>query len=505
MKDQEKGRVWLVGAGPGDIGLFTRKGMEVLSKAQVVVYDSLVGQGVLSQIPKQAHKIYVGKRAANHTMPQEQINQVLLEEAQKGFRVVRLKGGDPFVFGRGGEELELLKENGIPFEIVPGVTSGFAVPAYNGIPVTHRDYCSSLHIITGHRRAGKDYDIDFEALVRTKGTLIFLMGVTSLPDICQGLLDGGMDPGTPAAVLQQGTTSRQRRVVSTVASLPEEAQKHKIKAPSVIVVGEVCALAGQFAWYESLPLAGCKVLVTRPRELSSVMAAKLRSQGAEVLELPAISTRPVEDTSKIGEICSHIEDFSWMVFTSPTGVKVFFNQLQDLSVDIRRLGRMSVAALGEGTAKELRTRGIFPDLMPQVFDGESLGKALAEKASPGEKVFIPRASMGNPRLVEILEEAGLVVEEAATYDTFYETQDLIDLAEEFEKDNIDYAVFTSSSSVRGFSKAAKNLDFSKVRAVCIGKQTQAQADGLGMKTYVADRASIDSVVELVCRLAKGED
>ena len=169
MKDQEKGRVWLVGAGPGDIGLFTRKGMEVLSKAQVVVYDSLVGQGVLSQIPKQAHKIYVGKRAANHTMPQEQINQVLLEEAQKGFRVVRLKGGDPFVFGRGGEELELLKENDIPFEIVPGVTSGFAVPAYNGIPVTHRDYCSSVHIITGHRRAGKDYDIDFEALVRTKG------------------------------------------------------------------------------------------------------------------------------------------------------------------------------------------------------------------------------------------------------------------------------------------------------------------------------------------------
>ena len=332
-----------------------------------------------------------------------------------------------------------------------------------------------------------------------------MMGGTSLPDICRGLLDGGMDPDTPAAVLQQGTTSRQRRVVSTVASLPEEAQKHKIKAPSVIVVGEVCALAGQFAWYESLPLAGCKVLVTRPRELSSVMAAKLRSQGAEVLELPAISTRPVEDTSKIGEICSHIEDFSWMVFTSPTGVKVFFNQLQELSVDIRRLGRMSVAALGEGTAKELRTRGIFPDLMPQVFDGESLGRALAEKASPGEKVFIPRASMGNPRLVEILEEAGLVVEEAATYDTFYETQDLIDLAEEFEKDNIDYAVFTSSSSVRGFSKAAKNLDFSKVRAVCIGKQTQAQADGLGMKTYVADRASIDSVVELVCRLAKGED
>lgn len=505
MKDQDNGKVWLVGAGPGDIGLFTRKGAEVLAKAQVVVYDSLVGQGVLSQIPEHVKRIFVGKRAANHTMPQEQINQVLLKEAQKGYRVVRLKGGDPFLFGRGGEELELLKEHGIPFEIVPGVTSALAVPAYNGIPVTHRDYCSSVHIITGHRRAGKDYDIDFEALVRTRGTLVFLMGVTALPDICQGLLEAGIRPSMPAAVLQQGTTSRQRRVAATVSTLPEEARKQKIEAPAVIVVGEVCALADEFAWYEELPLAGCRILVTRPRDLSSVMAAKLRSQGAEVLELPAISTRPVEDTGKIREICSRMEDFQWIVFTSPTGVKVFFQQMRELEVDIRRLGPLSVAALGEGTAKELKKRGIFPDLMPQVFDGESLGQALARKASPGEHVFIPRASMGNPLLVEILEKAGLIVEEAATYDTYYETQDLIDLAEEFEEGRIDYAVFTSSSSVRGFSKAVENLDFSKVRAVCIGKQTQAQADGLGMKTYVADRASIDSVVELVCRLAKGED
>ena len=190
MKDQKIGKVWLVGAGPGDIGLFTRKGMEVLEQAEVVVYDSLVGQGVLSQIPEHTRKIYVGKRASNHTMPQEQINEVLLEEAKKGYRVVRLKGGDPFLFGRGGEELELLEENGIPFEIVPGVTSPLAVPAYNGIPVTHRDYCSSVHIITGHKRAGKEYDINFQALVEAKGTLVFLMGVTALPDICKGLLDG---------------------------------------------------------------------------------------------------------------------------------------------------------------------------------------------------------------------------------------------------------------------------------------------------------------------------
>ena len=217
------GKVWLVGAGPGDAGLFTLKGCEVLKKAEVVVYDSLVGQGVLTKIPDSARRIYVGKRADKHTVPQEQINEILLEEAKKGYRVVRLKGGDPFLFGRGGEELELLTENQIPYEVVPGVTSPLAVPAYNGIPVTHRDFCSSLHIITGHRRAGQEYDIDFEALVRTKGTLVFLMGVASLGDICRGLLDAGMDPAMPAAVLQKGTTAGQKRIVSDIENLPEEA------------------------------------------------------------------------------------------------------------------------------------------------------------------------------------------------------------------------------------------------------------------------------------------
>ena len=246
------GKVWLVGAGPGDIGLFTIKGMEVLKNAEVVVYDSLVGQGVLSQIPAHARLINVGKRASHHTMAQEKINQVLLEEAQKGYRVVRLKGGDPFLFGRGGEELELLKANGIPYEVVPGVTSPISVPAYNGIPVTHRDFCSSLHIITGHKRAGKAYDIDFEALVNTKGTLVFLMGVSALSDICQGLLDGGMSPDMPAAILQKGTTAGQKRIVATVSTLPQEVARQGIETPAIIVVGKVCSLSEDFAWYEEL-------------------------------------------------------------------------------------------------------------------------------------------------------------------------------------------------------------------------------------------------------------
>lgn len=275
----ETGKVWLVGAGPGDIGLFTLKGKEVLSRAEVVVYDSLVGDGVLAMIPREARTIDVGKRASHHTMPQEKINQVLLEEAKKGYRVVRLKGGDPFLFGRGGEELELLAEHHIPYEVVPGVTSPMAVPAYNGIPVTHRDFCSSVHIITGHKRAGQEYDIDFKALVDTKGTLVFLMGVTALPDICRSLLEAGMEPDMPAAILQKGTTAGQKRIVATVSTLEEEVKKQGIETPAIIVVGKVCSLAERFEWAENLPLFGKKVLVTRPKGLISRMAAKLRVQG----------------------------------------------------------------------------------------------------------------------------------------------------------------------------------------------------------------------------------
>ena len=488
------GKVWLVGAGPGDAGLFTRKGYDVLQQADVVVYDALVGDGVLSSVPRSARTIDVGKRAANHTMRQGQISQVLLDEALAGNKVVRLKGGDPFMFGRGGEELELLSENGVPYEVVPGITSAIAVPAYNGIPVTHRDFTSSLHIITGHKREGVDYDIDFEALVRTKGTLVFLMGVRSLPDIMAGLVDAGMDADMPAAVLQEGTTAGQRRVVATVGTLADEAAKAKIAAPAIIAVGGVCALADQFAWYEKLPLEGCKVVVTRPAELVSTMSDRLRTLGAEVLEVPAIATVPIEGNEALSRAFQDLPLYDWVVFTSPSGVRIFFDEMAKAGVD-RRLFMAEIAALGSGTAAELRKFGYIADIVPEEATGEALGALLAEVAEPGDKVLIPRARIGNKALVEAL--FACEVDDVPTYDTVPLTGGLVDLKSQFEQGGIFCVAFTSSSGVKAFAKANPDLDLAKVHAACIGEKTHATAESLGMQAWMADAATMDSLTELI--------
>lgn len=489
------GKVWLVGAGPGDCGLFTLKGYQTLQQADVVVYDSLVGAGVLTMIPDTARTINVGKRASHHTLPQHETNKVLLREALAGNKVVRLKGGDPFLFGRGGEELELLVENNVPYEIVPGVTSPISVPAYNGIPVTHRDYTSSLHIITGHKKAGEEYNINFRALVDTEGTLVFLMGVTALHDICGKLMENGMDPSMPAAILQQGTTAGQKRIVATVATLEEEVKRQGIETPAIIVVGKVCALADEFAWYEKLPLMGCKVLVTRPRELQSAMSARLRLQGAEVLELPAIATAAITPNPALENAFSQLSEYAWIAFTSPTGVRIFFEQMLSCGIDSRKLGSVKFAVIGSGTAKALRERGFLADLMPEVYDGEALGKLLAETAAKEERILLPRAAAGNHEIIEALEE--FRVDDIAIYDTTYESQEFIDEVKLFEEGKMTCAVFTSASTVKGFVEATKGLDYSRVTAACIGKQTKAAADAYGMKTRMAKKAAIDSVVELV--------
>lgn len=354
-----------------------------------MVYDRLVGNSILSLIPEGAEIVDVGKRAGNHTMPQEEINQLLLEKAQEGKNVVRLKGGDPFLFGRGGEELELLAEYEIPFEIVPGITSAISVPAYNGIPVTHRDYASSVHIITGHRRAGKHLELDFEALVRLKGTLVFLMGVSALSDICKGLLEAGMEPDMPAAVLQQGTTAGQKKVIAVVSNLPKEAEKQGIETPAIIVVGKVCALGNKFAWYEKKPLFGKRILVTRPKERSGTLSGKLREAGAEVVEMPAIKTVPLPENRRLEEELLQLGEYQYLVFTSPAGVRIFFDILSHKNMDIRSIGNAQIAVIGKGTGQELKKRGLISTLMPEIYDGEHLGILLGETAKAGEKILIP--------------------------------------------------------------------------------------------------------------------
>ncbi len=497
---KEKGKVWLVGAGPSDVNLLTVKAKELIESADIIVYDSLVGDAVLSLIPVQTTCIDVGKRAGNHTKTQEEINRILCDEALRGKKVVRLKGGDPFVFGRGGEELELLVKNNIEFEIVPGVTSAVAVAAYNGIPVTHRDFVSSLHIITGHKKKNEELDLPFEALVNTNGTLVFLMGLSALPFIMKGLIEAGMDKNMPAAVLQQGTTSKQKKVISTISNITSDVEKAEIHTPAIIVVGKVCSLSDKFEWYEKMPLFGKKMLVTRPKDRSSALASKLRKLGAEVVEIPAIKTVEIDINENIQSVYANIRDYNYILFTSPFGVKVFLGQLRKLNIDIRRIGDARIGAIGSATKTALNEAGLMVDIIPKVYSAKELGKYVAEVCTDADKILIPRAEIGSPDLIEELNKCGAAITDLAIYRTIknHNENDIYEklLAEkEIMADNC-YVLFTSASTVEGFVDMAGKKDYNKVKAICIGEQTKAAADKYNMKTYVSDKATIDSMVEL---------
>ena len=492
-----EGKVILVGAGPGDPGLLTIKGRSAIQSAQVVVYDRLVSPAILALMPEGAEKIDVGKEAAHHKVPQEEINRILLNKALEGKIVVRLKGGDPFVFGRGGEELELLVEHNVPFEEIPGITSAIAAPAYAGIPVTHRDFCSSLHIITGHARAGKDLTIDFEALVRTRGTLVFLMGVTAMPKIVAGLLAAGMPGDTPAAMVESGTTPLQRRCDATLATLPERAAAMGIHSPAIIVVGQVCALAEDFCWFEKLPLKGQRILVTRPKERAGTLSDKLRALGAEVAEYPCIETVPILPCPAMAMALEHVRDYEWLVFTSPAGVEAFWTALRELGRDARHLGRVKLAAIGTGTAKALSGHGLTADLIPAVYDAEHLGAELAERATG--RVLILRAEIGSPALTAALDGRNIAYDDVATYRTVYQHPQSEMLRGALDRGEIPYATFTSASTVKGFvSSVGEGADLSHLTGLCIGEQTAAEARRYGIAVEVAEKATIDALVDLAC-------
>lgn len=486
------GSVILVGAGPGDPGLLTQKGRQAIENAQVVVYDRLVSPAILSLIPRDAEKINVGKESSNHLVPQEEINRILLRKAQEDKRVVRLKGGDPFLFGRGGEELELLEAAGIPFQVVPGVTSALSVPAYAGIPVTHRDFCSSVHIITGHARAGAELHIDFEALRRTGGTLVFLMSVSSLPRICRGLLDAGMAPDMPAAVVERGTLPRQRKLVSTLEKLPSEAEKAGVKSPAIIVVGKVCALSSRFDWFDGLPMKGKTVVVTRPEDRSGTLTQRLRELGAEVVDYPCIRTVAREENPELEEAMENLSRYRCLVFTSPAGPEIFFRRLRAAGRDARALSGLTLAAIGPKTAKAMERFGVTADLMPETYDSDHLAKALETVEDP---VLLCRASRGSTALPEMLERKGIPFADVPVYDTVYAApapQKVDALLGETL-----LVTFTSASTVRGFVESLPGRDLKNVIGCCIGKQTEAEAKKYGLATVVSQEATMESLVECI--------
>lgn len=490
------GKVILVGAGPGDPGLFTLRGAEALRQADVVVYDRLGTASLLHLAPETAQFIDAGKESANHKVPQWRINELLLELAQQGKTVVRLKGGDPFLFGRGGEELQLLAEHGIPFEVVPGVTSALSAPASAGIPVTHRDYASSLHIVTGHAKAGSTLNINFKALTEAGGTCVFLMGVSSLERICYGLLEAGMNPDRPAAVVEQGTTPHQRKVVSTLARLSEDVRAADLHSPAVIVVGEVAALSDRFDWFSRRPLFGRTVIVTRPKDRAGTLTRRLQELGANVMEYPCIQTVPVPMNEDIRSAIHNLSRYEWLAFTSAVGVDTFIKDLWDAGKDLRALACVKLAAIGPGTAKALEHHGLRADYLPAVYDTIHLAEGLADLVT-GE-VLLPRASMGSADLPRILEERQVNYTDLPIYDTLYRSTDADTekVLAQLERETT-MVTFTSASTVRGFVRSlGERAPLGNVLGLCIGPMTAAEAQKSGISCEIAEEATIPALIAL---------
>ncbi len=491
------GKVTLVGAGPGGKGLLTLRGVDAIRNAEAVVYDRLVGGDILDLIPQNAERVDVGKESNRHPIPQHEINRILVRLAMEGKNTVRLKGGDCYLFGRGGEECEYLLENGIPFEVVPGVTSAIAVPAFAGIPVTHRDYCSSLHIVTAHARAGKQLDINYEALTKLEGTLVILMGLTSMEQVMDGLKAAGMDLDTPAAVIENGARAKQRKLVATVGTIAEKVRAAGMLSPALIVVGKVCTLSEKLDWFTLLPLHGKTVAVTRPRDRAGTLSERLRELGADVIECPCIEIHEKQDLTSLMSALEY--EYDWAVFTSPAGVHALVHALFRLGRDLRTLYGMRIAAIGKGTAGVLLEYGLSADLVPEKFDGLHLADALIGQMPEGGTAVLLRAQQGGEILPKRLRDAGIKVTDVPLYDTVYHC-DKADMLRGLAADGkLDYVTFTSVSTVEGFVQAAGEFDYSGFIALCIGEQTEAAARLHGMRTMTAKNATIDGMVACVLK------
>ncbi|MBU2489518.1 MAG: uroporphyrinogen-III C-methyltransferase [Proteobacteria bacterium] len=495
--------VYLIGAGPGDPGLITVKGLSCIKRADVVVYDYLAAPALLDHARPDAEIIYVGKKGGDHTLSQDGINRLLVEKASQGKTVARLKGGDPFIFGRGGEEAEVLAEAGLPFEIVPGVTSAIAAPAYAGIPLTHRRLTSTVTLVTGHENPDKeDSSIRWKELAAEGGTLVFLMGVKNLPDIARRLMEGGRPPETPAALVRWGTTARQRTVTATLSSIAETAEAAGMAAPAVLVVGGVVAMRDTLNWFEKKPLFGRRIVVTRSRAQASDLVERLADLGAECIQVPAIRVAPPEDWGPVDDAISRLSQYDWLAFTSVNGVDLFFSRLLEKGLDARALANARLAAIGPATSERLLAHGLRTDLVPETFRAESVVRAFASHDMAGKKVLLPRARLARPVLPVELRRMDAVVDEVAVYDTLAGTENGSEILERLEHGTVDMVTFTSSSTVDNFAALFPEGRFAPLMktaaAAVIGPITAETLGGYGISPAVeADEYTIPGLVNAI--------
>ena len=496
------GKVYLIGAGPGDIKLITVKGLECIQKADVIVYVRLANPRLLSYRRPDAELIYVGKSPDRHTLTQDEINKVLVEEGLKGKVVARLKGGDPYVFGRGGEEGEELRKAGVPFEEVPGITSAISVPAYAGIPITHRDFTASFTVVTGHEEPGKETsNINWPRLAQDPGTLVFLMGVGNLPQIVENLVKHGKDAQTPIALIRWGTRPEQRVVTGVLSNIVEVVEKAGIKSPAIIIIGQVVTLRDTLRWFEDKPLFGKRVLVTRSREQASVLSEKLENLGAEAWEYPTIKIQDPDDLAALDNAVAHAGDYSWIIFTSVNGVKAFFQRLKAQKLDIRTLKDAKICAIGPKTAEALEERGLLVDVMPEVFRAEAVIEALKDRIQTGDKVLLPRADLARQVLVDSLQQLGADVHEVIAYQTVLADEtDTQLLLEKLQAGEIHVVTFTSSSTVTNFLKLiGDHRDLLQgITMAYIGPVTAETAEKNGLKVDIcAEQYTIDGLVNAI--------
>ncbi|MFH1078696.1 MAG: uroporphyrinogen-III C-methyltransferase [Pseudomonadota bacterium] len=479
---KQTGKVYIVGAGPGDPELITVKGLRCIREADVLIYDHLVSEELLSHAKNSIRLIYAGKQGGDHTLTQDEINRRLVEEAGQGKIVARVKGGDPFIFGRGGEEAEVLAKAGIPFEIVPGVTSAIAVPSYAGIPLTHRGYTSTVAFVTGHEDPDKEHsDIDWGALADI-GTLVFLMGVKNLPKIVAGLIAHGKAPETPAALIRWGTTADQETLTDTLAKIAQRAEEKQFLPPAIFVVGRVVDLCESLDWFEKKPLFGKGVVITRPDAQAADMQELLRQQGARTIAFPTIRIVEPESWQALDEALKHLESYHWIIFTSANGVRFFFRRLQETGRDLRDLKGIRICTIGPATASTLEIMGIRVDLVPDSYVSEGVIKAFEKHNLNSRKILLPRAETARDVIPEGLAGLGAAVDVVTVYRTVASGQKKEKLESLIAAGKVDVITFTSPSTVTHFMDIMEK-DFKlppQVRTACIGPVTAAAMKKAGL-------------------------